>query len=102
MTHASRSTLRAVRMCVQMIELSPSVVAVRPHPGVDSLAVLAQGGETHQVLYRRSKTDGRRFAVWGFWRSTYIHVRISALWFLGCSHERLRREYDTIYRDDIR
>lgn len=132
-----------------------------------------QSAETHQVMYRRSETDGRRFAAWGFWRcaylqgtaklahtlgvasctsavahrhapalvqsthahralvsavshahilhsarwceiltghcymsmscrSTWIHVRIAGLWFLGCSHERLRQEYESIYTDDIR
>jgi hypothetical protein len=61
-----------------------------------------QVGAIRQVLYRTNETCGRRFVAWGPWRSTWIHVKLSLMWFFGCTPEALKRAYDAIYTDSIR
>ena len=73
-----------------------------PWRSIDVASSDMQRAAIRQVLYRANETCGRRFAFWGPWRATYIHVRISLMWLFGCSPEALRKVYDKLYTDSIR
>ena len=90
------------RTVLKQLMLQPFWGHFEAWASLTNLRVCLQRAAIHQVLYRRGTTCGRRFVVWGSWRSTYIHFKLSLQWYFGCSPEALKAEYDKIYRDDIR
>lgn len=59
-------------------------------------------GRVKQVLTRLSVTSGRRLAVWGTAKATYIHAVLGTSWYFRRDPVQLRELYDRLYTDAFR